>query len=312
MIPLRERARHKWSSILPMLGVDSRFLSGKHGPCPMCAGKDRWRFDNKEGLGTWFCTNCGAGDGVKLVMVRNCYEFREAAKMIEELIGSAHSDPVKPKRGPDESRETMNRLWRSGKPLEASSAAARYLTSRTGSMPSCRDLRAAARMSYHVGAGIRPDYYSGLIAMIRDAVGDPVNLHRTYLDAQGRKAAVEKQKLVMWGADLPPGCAIRLTSVAEEMGVAEGIETALSASAMFDLPVWSAINADILSKWSPPAEVKRVVVFGDNDVGCAGQAAAFSLAKRLKAKGLNAEVCIPSREGADWNDEHMQTRSSAA
>ncbi|NYY79755.1 hypothetical protein DMH17_06695 [Raoultella planticola] len=33
----------------------------------MCGGADRFRFDDKEGRGTWFCNQCGAGDGLKLV-----------------------------------------------------------------------------------------------------------------------------------------------------------------------------------------------------------------------------------------------------
>ena len=65
-LPLKDRAQGRWSGILPALGIGESFLTGKHGPCPLCGGKDRWRWDNREGRGTWICSKCGAGDGIAL------------------------------------------------------------------------------------------------------------------------------------------------------------------------------------------------------------------------------------------------------
>ncbi|MDW5657205.1 primase-helicase zinc-binding domain-containing protein, partial [Klebsiella pneumoniae] len=39
-------ARGHWSRILPALGV--KVLKNRHQPCPVCAGKDRFRFDDQE------------------------------------------------------------------------------------------------------------------------------------------------------------------------------------------------------------------------------------------------------------------------
>ena len=50
-LDVREVAQGRWRSILTVLGIDERALSGKHGPCPMCGGKDRFRFDDREGRG---------------------------------------------------------------------------------------------------------------------------------------------------------------------------------------------------------------------------------------------------------------------
>ena len=47
-----ELASGRWHGILTALGVPQEFLTGKHGPCPICGGKDRFRFDNKNGRGT--------------------------------------------------------------------------------------------------------------------------------------------------------------------------------------------------------------------------------------------------------------------
>ena len=54
-----------WPRILPALGVT--VIKNRHQACPVCGGSDRFRFDDKEGRGTWFCNQCGAGDGLKLV-----------------------------------------------------------------------------------------------------------------------------------------------------------------------------------------------------------------------------------------------------
>ena len=64
-----DAARNKWSDVLSKLGVDQSFLKKKHGPCPMCGGTDRFRFDNKGGNGTWICNQCGAGNGMNLIML---------------------------------------------------------------------------------------------------------------------------------------------------------------------------------------------------------------------------------------------------
>jgi putative DNA primase/helicase len=43
----------------------------------MCGGKDRFRFDDKEGHGTWICTHCGAGDGFSLLMKVMGIDFKK-------------------------------------------------------------------------------------------------------------------------------------------------------------------------------------------------------------------------------------------
>ena len=48
---VKQQANGKWPDILATLGVPVS-ANGKHGPCPGCGGKDRFRFDNKDGDGT--------------------------------------------------------------------------------------------------------------------------------------------------------------------------------------------------------------------------------------------------------------------
>ena len=66
---IREAVSGRWVSILLATGVDESYLTGKHGPCPLCGeGKDRWRFTDHKGEGRWICNHCGKGDGFELLV----------------------------------------------------------------------------------------------------------------------------------------------------------------------------------------------------------------------------------------------------
>ena len=74
----------KWQSIFNSLGIEVG--NGKHCPCPVCGGKDRFRFDNKNGRGTYICNQCGSGDGLELI--KNYYHFdsKKASSKVAECL----------------------------------------------------------------------------------------------------------------------------------------------------------------------------------------------------------------------------------
>ena len=82
-----ERARHRWREILPQLGIATSFLTNKHGPCPLCGGRDRYRFDDKDGAGTYFCNQCGPGTGLILLRKKHGWDFKTAVSEIDRIIG---------------------------------------------------------------------------------------------------------------------------------------------------------------------------------------------------------------------------------
>ncbi|EGH1293176.1 DNA primase, partial [Salmonella enterica] len=81
-----------WPRILPALGV--KVIKNRHQSCPVCGGSDRFRFDDKEGRGTWFCNQCGAGDGLKLVEKVFGVSASEAAGKVNAVTGNL--PPVAP------------------------------------------------------------------------------------------------------------------------------------------------------------------------------------------------------------------------
>ena len=95
-----------------------------------------------------------------------------------------------------------------------------------------------------------PSWHPGMVAMVTGPDGKPGTLHRTYLSLNGRKADIKQPRLLMPGP-FPKGGAIRLAPHERTLGIAEGIETAFAASALFGVPCWAAGNDSGLSGWDP-------------------------------------------------------------
>lgn len=304
--PISDRARGRWRDILVGLGVPAQFLNGKHQPCPVCGGKDRARFDDKAGKGTYFCNNCGSGDGVKLLQTMHGWDFKRTVQEIEKVIGGASFVEPSREQTDDRAKQALRKAWVESRPVEAGDPVTRYLARR-----GIRWTPEISNLRYHEGLTYRHDNgkytrHPAMLAVVMDAAGVPVIIHRTYLTLDGRKADVPTPRKVMTG-QIPMGSAIRLFPPEEELGVAEGIENALAANRMSWIPVWSVLNATLLTSWEPPAGVKRVHIFGDNDGNFTGQVSAYTLARRLAVKGVEVQVRLPNRTGTDWNDVLLST-----
>ncbi|HEK3175883.1 TPA: DUF927 domain-containing protein [Proteus mirabilis] len=75
----------RWLYILANLGITVPD-NHKHGACPKCGGKDRFRFDDKNGKGTWFCNQCGHGDGLDLVKLVTGKKTKTACQEVSKII----------------------------------------------------------------------------------------------------------------------------------------------------------------------------------------------------------------------------------
>lgn len=296
-----EIATGRWYYILSALGVAENFLADKHGPCPICGGKDRYRWDDKEGRGTWICNQCGSGDGYELLQRLNHWTFREALDNVRRVVGDAPEATHKPEADTSQRSAIISRTWNESLVIEPGDPAHAYLVSRVGTlekMPAC--LRYHPSLAYIHDDG-KVTHHPAMIAAVTDKAGKGVTLHRTYLTKDGNKADVPAPKKIMPGKPLS-GAAIKLFGYGEYLGVAEGIETALAASKRFGVPVWSCISSGLLEQWAFPDDLKKIIVFGDNDAKYGGQASAYKLAHRVACKGIAVDVCIPENVGEDWAD----------
>ena len=301
---IQDRARGRWASILPLLGIDATFLNGKHTGCPMCGGKDRWRWIDRQGSGDWICTHCGHGDGIELAKRFLAVDFLAAVRLVEKHIGSAPL--LRPKTRSEReraevSKDQLQALWGRAMPLTGEDLASRYLINRgirLPAWPTC--LRFIEELPWKGEDGSRA-VFPAMLAKYVAPDGKSATLHRTWLAEPGVEADVPQPRKLMPGR-VTPGSAVRLAAAAETMGIGEGIETALSAMILYNVPVWAAVSAGALVKWKPPESAKCILIFGDNDRNFAGQNAAYSLAFQLAAvEKLHVEVRLPEEVG-DWND----------
>lgn len=305
----------RWRSILPQVGVDPKYLTDNHGPCPMCGGKDRFRWDNKEGRGSYYCNQCGAGSGVTLVMKVNGWDFREARRALLKLIPTSRVEvPKTDTRPADPSR--WSGKWQAAQKLMGNDPASLYLRNRgidmgrnwptqIRYMPSC--------VYWHDGEGDRrKTMHPAMIAQFVAPDARSATYHLTYLTEEGGKADLPKVRKMVPGP-VPKGGAVRLAASGPVLGIAEGIETALAAAKMHDLPVWATLSAGQMVKVEIPDNVDTILIFGDRDRNFAGDHAAYSLAYRLVTEGRKVEVRLPDDYG-DWNDvwQRVQARQLQA
>ena len=93
---VHEAALNRWPDILAALaGLTPEQLTDEHQPCPLCGGEDRYRFDDQDGRGSWFCNQCGGrrqagggGTGMDLLMRMRGWDFKTAAKQVEQFLGA--------------------------------------------------------------------------------------------------------------------------------------------------------------------------------------------------------------------------------
>lgn len=296
---VREIAAGKWHGILTAIGLKPETLTGKHGPCPICGeGTDRFRWDDKNGSGSYFCSQCGPGTGVDLVMRVKGVDFKTAAQEIERAAGFVKPGTLKPAKSDADKVAALRRIWKESKPVTEGDEVSRYLSGRGLVVPQSEALR------FHPDLFYRDDdetgRYPAMLALITAPDGSGATIHRTYLK-DGKKAPVASPKKICSGLPISGG-AVRLYPVEPCLGIAEGIETAVACSEAFCVPVWAAVSAGGMESWVPPVDVKQVIVFGDHDLNLRGHKAAYTLASRLADKGLTVTVEIPAKAGSDWAD----------
>jgi putative DNA primase/helicase len=299
-----------WPIVLAQLGVGENFLRAKKaGPCPACGGRDRYVFDNRNGRGDFFCRGCGAGDGFTLLQRMHGWDFHEACKRVTEaagLVGDAAprdvrtvAPPIGSKATPAQpTRRVLEILRDTCAPEDAQDAIAYLQSRRLWPLPSACTLLAGASVEYW-NERQRVGRFAALVAEVIDVIGELVTVHVTYL-AAGRKLADHEPRKLLSPLAGRQGCAARLLPLGgDTLGIAEGIETAIAAHRLHELPVWAALNTALLRTFEPPSGVRRLVVFADRDQP--GLEAAARLIERLQGR-VRVELRIPKPPAKDWAD----------
>jgi putative DNA primase/helicase len=304
------------------LGIDHAYLKNKHGVCPVCGGKDRFRFDDKEGRGTFYCNQCGAGDGVKLLRNYHNWNFLETINKVAQILGiqlqNDHVDSkpvvnsfprprVQNNSNQDDLKKRRNALiytWLQTQLLSVDDPVDCYLKSRGIAFT-----QYPAALRYHPNLPYYDEkkligYFPAMLALVRDQNNKGVTLHRTYL-GKGCKADVPTPKKLMPSIEpnASVGAAIKLYKPVDgKIVLAEGIETALAIHMATKLPVWSTISAGGLEKIILPPSITEIIIAIDNDESQCGQNVGKKLAARLIAEGRKVKRIMPPSSGQDFND----------
>jgi len=138
-----------------------------------------------------------------------------------------------------------------------------------------------------------------MLAAVTTDVG-VIAVHRTFLDSgSGRLAGFDRPKRALGGL----GCgAVRLAPpAAGRLGLAEGIESALSAMQLFGVPCWATLGNERFGLVAIPENVRELHLFIDNDAG--GELADQRARKAYLASGRVIQTRAPASTDFDWNDE---------
>ena len=264
----------------------------KQGSCVITIKGDR--------AGEWFDFDGNQGGGVLSTIEhasglsgRELYEFAADLAGNPPPVAAPRPAPTKPR---DDAREIEFILSRAV-PVQGTLVDT-YLASR------CLGPANSADLLFHPDL-THWDTKSGwpaMVAIIRDRVGAPLGLHRTWLAADGStKASIPKNRKMLGKV---AGGAVRLAEPSGGLlGLAEGIETTLAAmQACPALPAWATLSAGNLEAVALPPEVRRVVILADHDASGTGLRAAEAAAVRLHREGRRVWVALPPTEGDDFND----------
>lgn len=289
-----EAAKGRWSEILPTFGITNEVGTNKHSECPIC-GKKKFRIDNKEGSGSYICV-CSSGYGYKLIERATGLDSSSILKGIKDIIGYDEPEEFsKPKINLN--LDTALKDWKRSVTL-AGTPAEKYLNN--------RGIWIMPKGGVKWIDSIKDSEYGELSAMYAIASnekGEPVYRHVTYL--RGReKADVEKSKKMLTLQKKDGSVAIKLFPHQTTLGIAEGIETALSVNQQFKCPCWATLNASLMKKFRAPKGVDHLIIWADRDRGGTGLAAAFECGRaNIYASNDIAKVTIKWTERVgDFND----------
>ena len=180
---------------------------------------------------------------------------------------------------------------------------------------SCRPLDGTLGEAYFASRGIRQGFdalrFHDALRFTTDGQDYPcivgkvergpemVGVHRTFLTADGAK----KDRRMIGAC---AGGAVRLSYGSDGIAVAEGIETGLSAMALYHpkgFSVWAALSASGVKALQLPPYPSALIIYADGDEN--GVTASISLGERAAKLGWEAATMIspPSR---DLNDDLME------
>lgn len=259
--------------------------------------------------GRWVCfSGCGHGDVIEFYRRWKHLDFLDAvAELLNMPRQASRSGDVparrrKPEEDDAERTEAALRILSQCGPITDTSSAWLYLWSR-GLDPHQPALFA------HEGlwCAETKTVYPALVAPVTDSRDRITAIQRIWClprlegEAKDNRAPVRSRKMAL--GPLFDGC-VRLgepSSTMPMMGLAEGIETALAASALFHMPVWATLGVQRLAAVWVPEWIEWLTIYADR--GEVGEPAAERACEAHERRGVACSVATPADGFGDFNDE---------
>jgi len=293
-----QQACGHWPRILPALGV--KVIKNRHQACPVCGGSDRFRFDDKEGRGTWLCNQCGAGDGLKLVEKVFGVKPSEAAQKVNAVTGNLPPVATEVIAAAEAETEADRQAAAAlavrlmGKTRTASGNA--YLTRKGFPDRECPVLSAT-----HKTGGVT--FRAGdMVVPLHDDTGALVNLQ--LINSDGLKRTLK-------GGAVKGACHTieGKRQAGKRLWITEGYATALTVHHLTGETVMVALSSVNLLSLASLARQKhpacQIVLAADRDLNGDGQNKAAAA-----AGACEGVVALPPVFG-DWNDAFVQKGEEA-
>ncbi len=197
-------------------------------------------------------------------------------------------------------------LWNQSHPITSGDPVHSYLKNRGIVLPEYpEDLHSHPALPYWTqddnGKPVLLGKWPAMIAIVRNPKGRPVALHRTYLTEDGTKAPVQSPKKIMKVYDLTGG-AVRLFLPRNGLlAVCEGVEDALSAWILWQIPAWAVLGTSGMRAFLPPESTREILILADRDENGAGQRAAWELQDKMEETGRAVRVLVPEDGSKDLN-----------
>jgi hypothetical protein len=273
-------------------GIRLRGRIERFGPCPRCGGRDRFSINTRKQ-----CFNCrgfGGGGVIDMVMHIDDVDFNEALALLggEELPRAIRlHQHVDRDDGDAHEREQHRKaawMWSRRRPITGS-IAERYLRE-------ARGVTCPLPVTLGFLPPARPEQHSALIAAFATpeeiqpgVLAAPVavdSVHLTLLRPDGSGKADVKPNKITIGS--PGGLPIVLAPPNDllALGIAEGIEDALSLHEALGIGAWAAGSAPFMPKLAPQIsdwiEAFTIELHPDG-----GRRCALELAEKIRERGTD-------------------------
>lgn len=191
-------------------------------------------------------------------------------------------------------RAFAERIWREATPI-GDTPAQSYLEA--------RGIRAVSRaLRFHPRTPLGPkgntQYLPALIAAVTMDHG-LVAIHRTFLNLV-RPAVVPFNNPKRALGSLASGAVRLFEPVDGRLGLAEGIESAIAAKALTQIPCWASLGNERFGLVSIPESVSELHLFVDHDAG--GDIAEERARSAYACENRTIVTRRPRGHGKDWND----------